>query len=241
MKTWQVLSSTALTATLIPLMVGNAQAATFETINVIDPFTVSQSETGTFESIDEDFDIFLSPPATISNSFLGSGTDRTFGYQFLSGTGTSTVTSGGGSFQILNGAGITSDTNIDYDVPLSPNFTNGGADRFLFTINNATANGTIKLSLNGGSLSGVESATVSYSATNTPIHLDILFSEFGPSLVGLTDFIVDIQSSGSVSLGPIVTAREGVTPPPVGTPEPATVLGLLAVGLLGTMLQKTKA
>lgn len=239
MKTWQTLSVTALTATLIPLIAGNAHAANFTTVNTIDPFTASQSETGSgFPG-----DFFLSPTESISGSFLGGGTDRTFGYEFLSGTGTSTVTTGGGSFNIANGTGIGSNTNIAYIDFSSPNLTNGGADRFLFTVNNATAAGTITLTLNGGSLSSAEAFSVSYAATNTntPIYLDILFSEFGTSLSGLTDFVVDIQSTGTVSFGPIVTAREGVTPPPVGTPEPATVLGLLAVGILGTMFKQTKA
>jgi hypothetical protein len=236
MKTWQTLSVTALTATLIPLIAGNAHAANFTTVNTIDPFTTSQSETGN----SGDF-VFLSSTESISGSFLGGGTDRTFGYEFLSGTGTSTVTTGSGSFQILNGAGIGSNTNITYNGFSSPNLSSGGADRFLFTVNNATVGGTITLTLGGGSLSSAEAFSVSYAATGTPIHLGILFSEFGPSLSGLTDFVVDIESTGTVSFGPIVTAREGVTPPPVGTPEPATVLGLLAVGILGTMLKQTKA
>lgn len=240
MKTWQTLSATALTATLIPLIAGNVQAANFVTVNTIDPFTVSQSATGSLSSFD-DPDVFLSSPATISGSFLGGGTDRTFAYQFLSGPGTSTVTTGGGSFNITNGAGISSLTNISYTDFFSPNLTNGEADRFLFTINNATAGGTVTITLNGGSLGSAEAVTVNYTATSTPVHLNILFSEFGSSLVGLNNFIFEIQSTGSVSFGPIFTAREGVTPPPVGTPEPATVLGLLAVGILGTMLQKSKA
>jgi hypothetical protein len=224
----------------MPLITGNAQAALIP-VNTIDPFTASQSETGSgFPG-----DFLLGVPTPVTGSFLGSGTERAFGYEFLSGTGSelSTVSIGSGAVQIDNGAGINSRTEINYTNIAPPDFPTGGADRFLITVNNATTAGTIDLTLSGGTFpSTITRSFTSYSASTTPVTLELLFSDFGRPLESLDTFLIEIRSSGTVNFGPITTGRfESTTPPPVGTPEPATVLGLLSVGILGTLLKQNKA
>jgi hypothetical protein len=133
-------------------------------------------------------------------------------------------------------------TEINYTNIAPPDFNNGGADRFLITVNNATAAGTIDLTLGGGIFtSTITKSLTSYSASTTVFTLELLFSEFGQPLQSLDIFLIEIRYPGTVDFGPITTGRFEATTPPVGTLEPATVLGLFAVGMLGTLLKPNKA
>ena len=235
MKLFQTLLISAVSLSLIPAAAVNAL-----TINTIDDLTTSQQ---TIFTLGDSLPKSTTVPLSVGDSSILGTIDRTLKIDAQNSPITPIIQGdiplplgGAPGLSFSNGNGTDGRLDLDYDIDvLSPvNFTQGGADRIsIGLISSDIAGAAVSVRLNG------VTETISPLPIAPPEQvLDFLFSSFAgvdPTLI--TDFaiIIDPVLEGDISVT-ILETRGNTT----ATPEPATVLGLLAVGLTGRVLRKAK-
>jgi hypothetical protein len=228
MKLFQTLLLSAVSLGLIPPAAVNAL-----TVNVIDDLTTTQEaiyptplsstvaiaedDSGLFGAIDRSLDL------TVENSPV---TPVIQGNIPLSG-------SGNPGLSFSNGDDTNGLLTLSYDIASPTDFTQGGADRIsIGFISSDLVGAAITVSLNG------VNETVGPLDVAPPTQvLDFLFSSFDgidPTAINSFSIVLDPIEAGDMSIN-VLETRDNTT-----TPEPSTILGLLAVGLTGRFLRKAK-
>jgi len=228
MKLFQTLLLSAVSLGLIPVAAVNAL-----TVNVIDDLTTTQAaiyptplsstvaiaedDSTVFGTIDRNLDL------TVQNNPV---TPIIQGNIPLSG-------SGNPGLSFSNGDGTDGLLTLSYDITSPTDFTQGGADRISI--------GLVSSDLFGAAitviLNGVDETVGPLDVAPPTQVLDFLFSSFaGVDLTAIDSFsiILDPIEAGDMSIS-VLETRGNTT-----TPEPSTILGLLAVGLTGRVLRKAK-
>lgn len=143
-------------------------------------------------------------------------------------------------FSLSNDVMAASDATLNYGTSGSPepgdftpgftpvDFTVGGADTFtLEVIRNDHSENEVQLTVNGFEVSRLPGVI---PLGGSPVQLKLPFSDFiGVDFTQVTSLALELNA---VSEGDIAV-REFATSGNTSTPEPATMLGLLAVGALG--------
>ena len=233
MKLFQTLLISAVSLSLIPTAAVNAL-----TINTIDDLTTSQQ---TIFTLGDSLPKSTTVPLSVGDSSILGTIDRTLKIDAENSPQTPIIQgdiplplSGAPGLSFSNGNGTDGRLDLDYDILSPTNFAIGGADRIsIGLVSSDIADAAVSVRLNGV----VETISLLPIAPPEQV-LDFLFSSFAgvdPTLI--TDFaiIIDPQLEGDISVT-ILETRGNTT----ATPEPATVLGLLAVGLTGRVLRKAK-
>jgi hypothetical protein len=230
MKLFQTLLVSAVSLSLIPTAAVNAL-----TINTIDNLTTTQSASDS-TSLSTTVDIGAG-----SSTIFPSTLDRTLDLTIQNAPATAIIQgnvplpgSGNPGLSFSNGDGTDGLLTLTYGITTPTDFTQGGADRIsIGLVSSDLIGASVTVILNG------VSETISFLPVAPPEQvLDFLFSSFaGVDPILITDFaiIVDPVLEGDISVT-ILETRGNTT----ATPEPATVLGLLAVGLTGRVLRKAK-
>lgn len=239
-----VLLTTILSVALVPGTADMAEAALMA-VTTIDDFTVTQqvSKTG--------MGALTASSLNISSPLFGATTRRRITGNLTGGTGTVTVDvnqSFLGGFSTANGPGVSSKITTTYSTPPSSttitplvDFTQGTADRILIDIlfNDFTMDVVLNVRDNDGTTG--KFTLITPGSINTPTFYSALYSGFtatGGSTAGIdftqiSRFSFETNSrpgvpAADISFGLVATAKE-IPDPPQDTPEPTTMLGLLAV------------
>ena len=235
MKLFQTLLVSAVSLGLIPSAAVNAL-----TINTIDDLTTTQQTifiSGDDPNLPKSTTVALSP----GDSTILGNIGRTLTIEATNAPATPIIQgdiplpgSGDPGLSFSNGNGTDGRLDLTYDILSPTNFAVGGADRIsIGLVSSDIAGAAVSVRLNG------VTETISPLPIAPPEQvLDFLFSSFaGVDPILITDFaiIVDPVLEGDISVT-ILETRGNTT----ATPEPATVLGLLAVGLTGRVLRKAK-
>jgi hypothetical protein len=218
---------------LLPLaVIGSLLAGTSAhsatVISAVDPLTQSQQSTliaGT-----------LTPaPNVLVNGGLLSGTTRTLTLEVIADNGNFSVARVPASgltpgFSLSNDVEQNTDAILDYGTFDPINFTVNGADRFLVNVtSNDLVTNAATLIVNGVTFSGNPPV-----APNLPATLELPFSAFpGVDFTQVTSLVLELNpfNEGDMALSFFAVGAD--IQPPTGTPEPTTMLGLLAVGAMG--------
>ena len=225
MRLFPTLLVSAVSLSLIPSAAVNAL-----TISVIDDLTTTQAADSTT--------LLSTLPLSPGDSTILGTIDRTLDLLVENTPVTPIIQgniplpgSGDPGLSFSNGNGTNGRLELTYDILSSTNFAVGGADRIsIGLVSSDIAGAAVSVRLNGV----IE--TISPLPVAPPEQvLDFLFSSFASvDPTAITDFaiILDPIESGEMSINTLETRT--------ATPEPATVLGLLAVGLTGRVLRKAK-
>jgi hypothetical protein len=235
MKLFQTLLVSAVSLSLIPAAAVNAL-----TINTIDDLTTSQQAIFTMGDM---LPLSTAVPLSAGDSAILGTINRTLTISADNDPLTPIIQGniplplgGAPGLSFSNGNGTDGRLDLEYDIdPISPvNFAQGGADRIsIGLISSDLADAAVSVRLNGV----IE--TISLLPTAPPEQvLNFLFSSFAgvdPTMIIDFAIILDPVLEGDISIN-ILETRDNTT----STPEPATILGLLAVGLTGRVLRKAK-
>lgn len=245
-----VLLTTVLSAGLVPMAAGMAEAAI---VQAIDPLTATQTVTRTQGSGTTVSNLANLPGTILSNNPLNTNVTRRLSLLKQSGVGPGTANiptaNFGPGLDFSNNAGVNSRLTLEYRGTLAGgrfrpvDFTVGGlADRItLGIILNDVAlgeNTNFSVTLGSGTSTFTKAflSNVDYSNPNNPLPIDFLFSDFtGINAAAINSFSITIDppANGDVSLK-FLGVGNAMT-----TPEPTALLGLLAVaGATVTMRKK---
>lgn len=242
MKLFQTLLVSAVSLGLIPSAAVNAL-----TINTIDDLTTTQQTifiSGDDPNLPKSTTVALSP----GDSTILGNIGRTLTIEATNAPTTPIIQgdiplpgSGDPGLSFSNGNGTDGRLDLTYDILSPTNFAAGGADRIsIALVSSDLDDASVTVRLNGVAET-VSNLPVINPPSDPSLILDFLFSSFlanDPSFdaTAITDFaiILDPVLEGDMSIN-VLETRDNTT-----TPEPATVLGLLAVGLTGRVLRKAK-
>jgi hypothetical protein len=230
MRLFQTLLVSAVSLSLIP-----SAAVSALTINTIDDLTTSQQ---TIFTLGDSLPKSTTVPLSVGDSSILGTIDRTLKIDAQNSPITPIIQgdiplplSGAPGLSFSNGNGTDGRLDLDYDILSPTNFAIGGADRIsIGLVSSDIAGAAVSVRLNGV----IETIGPLPVAPPEQV-LDFLFSSFASvDPTAITDFaiILDPIESGEMSINTLETRT--------ATPEPATVLGLLAVGLTGRVLRKAK-
>lgn len=228
----------------------NVQAADLTVFGVLDPFDVDQA------AFNNAGDSQIGPSsATIppfDTSFLPFNLERIIDGQITAGStalANSVVADSNiselGSFSVANGPNRQSEISVFYEPEVPLNIldltVNGQADRLIV---NVTANDLpMDLIFNftdgfGFSSNSIGIITPGNITADNPTMLTVLFSEFPQiDFSFITEFSFEVNTRSQFPAADITfdffAVGAETPPPPTTTPEPKTVLGLIAVGGFG--------
>lgn len=251
-----VLLTTVLSVALVPVTASMAEAALMA-VTTMDDFTVTQQVSKMGPGA-------LTPSTlNISSPLFGATTQRRITGSLTGGTGTVTVDvnqSFLGGFSTANGPGVSSRITTTYSTPpsntvINPpvDFTQGTADRILLDIlfNDFTMDVVLNVRDNDGT-NGKFTLTTPGSIFSPTLY-SALYSGFtatggttaGIDFTQIRRFSFETNSvsgvpAADISFGLVATAKE-IPDPPQDTPEPTTMLGLLAVAGAASAFRKKNA
>lgn len=227
MKTLKILASVAIATSIVPLVTEVAEAALIKTIDPLTDFQLADQTAVT--------------STNITSQLLG-GVTRSIDVDAVKQPPNSpfplnsSAAIAGGNLAFSNGVDTNGIVTVDYGSFGPVDFTMGGADSIIIGLTSADLAGTaIKVTINGISV------TQGPLGVAPPVmDLEFDFDAFaGLDETAVTSFriMVDPVTAGDVTINLLGTS--GTTPPPP-TPEPATMLGLLAVAGFGASTLKKK-
>ncbi|GFE70001.1 PEP-CTERM sorting domain-containing protein [Chroococcus sp. FPU101] len=227
MKTLKTLASVAIAATIVPLVAGVAEAALIKTIDPLSNFQLADQTAVTSTGI--------------SSQLLG-GVSRSLDVDAVKQPSTSPfplssqVAIAGGELAFSNGVGTNGIVTVDYGTFAPVDFTMGGADSIIVGLTSADLAGTtIKVTINGIS---VTQGPVGVAPPVMDLEFDFdAFTGLDETAVTSFNIMIDPVTAGDVTINLLGTSG---TPTPPTTPEPATMLGLLAVAGFGASALKKK-
>lgn len=244
MNKTNVLLTTVLSVALVPGTAGMAEAAI---IQAIDPLSTAQTTTRNSASGTSNTNL------SVGGTIFGSSINRRVSLTKQGGTGEGEAkiptTNFGAGIEVNNNSGVNSSVTIRYSsTPTNLTFapvdlTVGGlADRVSLGIIlnevGGTATTNFSVAINGVTFS---QALGFKDSTDPVLPLDFLFSSFvgvDPTQVTSFSVVLDPPVNGDIAVA-FLGVGNAMTPPT--TPEPATMLGLLAVvGATATMRKKNK-
>ncbi|PSF35732.1 hypothetical protein C7H19_15985 [Aphanothece hegewaldii CCALA 016] len=229
MKTLKALASVAIATTIVPLVAGVAEAALIKTVDPLTDFqTVNQATTPNTVGITSQ--LLGSVNRTISVSGVKSPPSSPFPIN-------AQVDVAGGFLSFATGTGTNGITTINYGTFAATDFTMGGADSIMLGLVSADLAGTnVTVTLNG-----IPKTLGPFGTVPPPVGpLVFDFDDFaGLDETAVTSFSVTIDppTAGDVTIDVIGTSGPGIPPT---TPEPTTMLGLLAVAAFGSSALKKK-
>lgn len=204
----------------------SVQAATV--ISAVDPLNQTQQASLIGGSLTP------APNVVVSGGLL-SGVTRSLTLEIIQDNGNFSVARvpASGStpgFSLSNDVEQNTDAILDYGTFAPINFTVSGADRFLVNVtSNDLITNVATLTVNGVTFSGNPPV-----APNLPATIELPFSAFpGVDFTQVTSLLLELNpfNEGDMALNLFAVGADVV--PPTGTPEPTTMLGLLAVGAMG--------
>ena len=229
MKLFQTLLVSAVSLGLIP-----SAAVSALTINVIDDLTTTQAV------------IYPTPltstvPLSSGDSTILGTIDRTLDLTVQNDPVTPIIQgnvplpgSGDPGLSFSSGDGTDGLLTLSYALTGPTDFTQGGADRISIGLVSSDLVGAAVTVI----LNGVPETISPLPVAPPELVLDFLFSSFAgvdPTAITSFSILLDPIEAGDMSVT-ILETRDNTT----STPEPATFLGLLAVGLTGRVLRKAK-
>lgn len=248
-----ILLTTALSAALVPLAAGVAEAAI---IQAIDPLTSPQTVIRTQPSGTTVNNLARLPGTIFANNVLNTNITRRVSLQKQGGRGPGEAdiptANFGPGLDFSNNAGVNSKLTVDYRGTLAGgkfrpvDFTVGGlADRVsLGIILNDVALGqstNFSVTLGSGTTTVTKtfSSDIDYDNPNRPLPIDFLFSDFtgiNATQINAFSIMIDPPANGDVSLKFLGVGDNRVP----STPEPTAMLGLLAVAGAATAMRNKK-
>lgn len=245
-----VLLTTVLSVALVPGAAGIAEAAI---VQAIDPLSATQSVTRNANSGTTNNDL------AVSGTIFGNNITRRLSLLKQSGNGPGAVNiptaNFGPGLDFSNNAGVNSRLTVQYRGTLpgqkfAPvDLTVGGlADRVSLGIilNDVPLNAatTFSVTLGSGTSTPVTqniTSNIDYDDPTNPLPIEFLFSSFAginPAAINTFSIIIDPPANGDVSLTFLGVGNDA---PLATTPEPATMLGLLAVAGAASVFRKKNA
>lgn len=250
-----VLLTTVLSVTLVPVTAGMAEAAIVQSI---DPLSAAQTVTRNQQSGTTTNNLANLTGTIFSSNLLNTNITRRLSLQKQGGVGPGTANiptvNFGAGLDFSNNAGVNSKLTVQYRGTLASgkfnpiDFTVGGlADRVSLGIilNDVALGQSTQFSVTLGSGSNIVTqsilSNVDYNDANNPLPIEFLFSSFAginPAAINTFSIMIDPPENGDVSLKFLGV---GDDKPFTTTPEPAAMLGLLAVAGAASTFRKKNA
>lgn len=260
--------TTLTTASIAALTLAtNTQAAELTTLAVLDPFDVSQLSRNednqfvvetTTEIIAPFETSFFSVPLerTISGTIVvNPAVDPPLPPPPAASVQADSNRSQLGSFSVANGSGRESRITVSYDSPIEDpmgggfniiDFTAGGvADRLIINVtdNDSPMDLTFNFIDFFGGMGEISVETPGDITSSNPTTLTVLFSELPILEFGaITQFSFDVETQSEFPAADITfesfSVGAEITPTTTTTPEPGTILGLMAVSGLGLVSRR---